>query len=265
MTADDRPLRIAPLWAADPGMRAIMAALTAEGAEARFVGGCVRNALLGPEAPAETDIDVAINRPPPETIRLLEQAGLKAIPTGVEHGTVTAATPDVDKSEESPGERRVAAVEVTSLRRDVETDGRRAVVAFTEDWAEDAGRRDFTMNALYADADGVVHDPLGQGRSDLAARRVRFIGAAEQRIREDYLRSLRYFRFYAWYGAAGGLDPEDLSAVTRLASGIDGLARERIGAEMLKLLAAPDPAPVIAAMAAPGILARCLPGATSEN
>ena len=247
------PLVIDPPWLADPGLQAVLRALTADGAEARFVGGCVRNALLGPDAPASTDIDIAIDRPPQETIRLLEQAALKAVPTGVDHGTVTALTP---KTEDGGG----APVEITSLRRDVETDGRRAVVAYTDDWAEDAMRRDFTMNALYADAAGRVYDPLGGGAADLAARRLRFIGSAEERIREDYLRIMRYFRFFAWYGSAGGLDPRDLEATTRLAPGLDGLARERVGAELKKVLSAPAPAEAVAAMAGAGALTRSLPG-----
>ena len=214
------PLRIDPPWLADPGLQAVIGALTADGAEARFVGGCVRNALLGPDAPTGTDIDIAVDHPPQETIRLLERAGLKAIPTGFEHGTVTTLTPKTEDEGATP-------IEITSLRKDVETDGRRAVVAYTTDWAEDAMRRDFTMNALYADGGGVVYDPLGEGTADLAARRVRFIGSAEARIREDYLRILRYFRFFAWYGAAGGMDAEDLAATARLKHGLDGLARER--------------------------------------
>lgn len=246
-------VRIDPPWLGETGLRAVLAALTARGAEARFVGGCVRNALLGPRAPSGTDIDIAIDRPPQETVRLLEAAGLKAIPTGVDHGTITALTPKT-------GEGGGAPVEVTSLRRDVETDGRRAVVAYTEDWAEDAARRDFTMNALYADGAGVVFDPLGGGVADLAAGRLRFIGSAEDRIREDYLRIMRYFRFYAWYGAEGGLLAEDFEAARRLAPGLDGLARERVGSEIRKLFAAPEPAAAIRAMAEAGALGRALPG-----
>lgn len=149
-------------WLGDHDVRAVLAALGADGATARFVGGCVRNAMLG--APV-ADLDIAIDRPPEETTRLLEAAGIKAIPTGVEHGTITALSPE-----------RREPIEITSLRRDVATDGRRAVVAFTRDWAEDAQRRDFTMNALYAEPDGRVFDPLGRGVADLEARSVRFIG-----------------------------------------------------------------------------------------
>jgi len=179
-------------------------------------------------------------------MRRLEAAGLKAVPTGIDHGTVTAV---------SGGE----GFEITTFRADVETDGRRAVVRFSTDIAEDAMRRDFTMNAIYARADGELVDPLG-GLPDLTARRVRFIGDPHDRIREDYLRILRFFRFTAWYGH-DGIEPEGLAACAELAEGIDGLARERIGVEMKKLLAAPNPAPAVAAMAISGILARCLPGA----
>ena len=174
-------------WLREPSLQTVMAALADGGATARFVGGCVRNAFL---AAGSTDVDIAVDVEPPETVRLLEAAGIKAVPTGIEHGTITAVV-------EHDG------YEITSLRRDVETDGRRAVVAFTTDWAEDAMRRDFTMNALYADLSGKVFDPLGEGVADIRARRVRFIGEAEDRIREDYLRILRFFRFPAWYGEAG--------------------------------------------------------------
>ena len=225
-----------------------MAALTRDGASARFVGGCVRNALLGA---GPTDLDIAVDVEPAETVRLLERAGLRAIPTGLDHGTVTTL------AGEEP-------VEVTSLRRDVATDGRRAVVAFTKDWAEDAARRDFTMNALYADAAGAVYDPLGSGVADLTARRVRFIGRAQERIREDYLRILRFFRFHAWYGRTA-LAPDDIAAVRGLASGVQRLAKERIGAEIRKLLAAPDPLDALRLMAELGVLEQALPGAEPER
>ncbi len=236
--------RISADWLADPAIRRLMAALSANGATPRFVGGCVRNAVLGA---GETDIDLAIDVGPEETTRLLRRAGLGAVPTGFEHGTVTAV---VDKR----------GFEVTTLRRDVETDGRRAVVAFTDDWLEDARRRDFTMNALYADSDGTVLDPTDEGLKDLAAGNVRFIGAAEDRIREDFLRILRFFRFHAWFGA-GGMDADGLAACDALSAGVESLARERIGAEMRKLLAAPDPAPAVAAMARVHVLWRILPDA----
>ena len=241
-----RAARIAPAWLSAPGLRALMTALAQDGATPRYVGGCVRNALL---AEGATDIDVAIDVAPPEIIRLLEAADLRAIPTGVEHGTITTLV-EIDGHEHP--------IEVTALRRDVETDGRRAVVAFTQDWVEDANRRDFTMNALYADESGRVFDPLGGGLDDLKARRIRFIGCAEDRIREDYLRILRYYRFFAWYARS---EPcaEDLAATSRLADGIGALAKERVGAEMKKLLSAPAPAESLALMAGSGVLARVLP------
>lgn len=232
--------RIEDAWVNAPETRAVMSAL---GGEAYFVGGCVRNALMGLAA---SDVDLATALLP-ETVRArIETAGLRAVPTGIEHGTVTAVA----------GGR---AFEITTYRADIDTDGRRAVVRFTDDMVEDARRRDFTMNALYADAGGRVIDPLG-GLADLAEGRVRFIGRAEDRIREDYLRILRFFRFSAWYGR-GPLDDPGLAACTALADGIRSLARERIGAEMRKLLAAPDPRPAVTAMAQTAILALCLPGA----
>jgi len=233
-------MRLEAEWLHAAHLRAVVEAL---GGEVYFVGGCVRNTLLG-EPVADTDITTPLA--PPEVVRRLEAARLKAVPTGIEHGTVTAVSGH-------------EGFEITSFRADVETDGRRAVVRFSTDITEDAMRRDFTMNAVYADAAGEIVDPLG-GLPDLLARRVRFIGDAHDRIREDYLRILRFFRFTAWYGE-DGIEPEGLAACAELAEGIDGLARERIGAEIKKLLGAPDPAPAVAAMAASGILARCLPGA----
>ncbi|MCI4660511.1 MAG: CCA tRNA nucleotidyltransferase [Neomegalonema sp.] len=239
---------ISPDWLRDPAIQSVLLALCAKGARARFVGGCVRNALIGA---GSTDIDIAIDVPPDETVSLLKAAGLKAIPTGIEHGTITTLAGELP-------------LEVTSLRRDVETDGRRAVVAFTDDWAEDAARRDFTMNALYADGMGQVFDPLGGGLPDLGARQLRFIGVAEDRIREDYLRILRYFRFSAWYAERPPLTA-DLAACAALKDGIAQLARERIGAELRKLLAAPDPGEALEWMAQTGVLRACLPGASLEG
>ena len=237
-------MRIAGDWLAQPGTQALCAALEAAGHRALFVGGCVRNALMGVPV---ADVDIATDARPEAVTRLAEAAGLRVVPTGIEHGTVTVIAQGVPH-------------EVTTFRRDVETDGRRAVVAFSQDVAEDAARRDFTMNALYADARGNVIDPLG-GMPDLVARRLRFVGDAHQRIREDYLRILRFFRFHAHYGDPNhGMDAEALAASAELAEGVDGLSRERIGAEMRKLLAAPDPAPAVAAMAQAGVLARVLPG-----
>ena len=231
-------------WLTASATRAVMAALEAAGGAgcARFVGGCVRNSLMGQGV---DDIDIATRLRPEQTIAALKAAGLKAVPTGVEHGTVTGV------SEREP-------YEITTLRRDVETDGRRAVVAFTEDWAEDAARRDFRMNALYADADGTVFDPTGGGLEDAAAGRIVFVGEAETRIREDYLRILRFFRFYAWYGR-GAPDAVGLAACGALKGGMDRLSAERVSKELLKLLAAPDPRPSVQAMQDSGVLAQVLP------
>jgi poly(A) polymerase len=232
-------------WREAARTQAVCAALAADGYRVLFVGGCVRNALLGRSV---VDVDLATDARPETVSALAEAAGLHAVPTGIEHGTVTVV---------SGGQP----YEVTTFRRDVETFGRRASVAFSQDLVEDAARRDFTMNALYAEPDGRLVDPLG-GLSDLLARRVRFVGDPVQRITEDYLRILRFFRIHAWYGdPCGGLDPEGLAACATLQDGLDTLSRERVGAEVTKLLAAPDPAPAVAAMAAAGILGRILPGA----
>ncbi|MGG7565270.1 CCA tRNA nucleotidyltransferase [Rhodovulum sp. DZ06] len=242
------PTRLSAPWLRAPAAQAVAAALAAGGARSWFVGGCVRNALLGAGA---TDIDMATDARPEDTMRLLSAAGLRAVPTGIEHGTVTAVHKGVG-------------IEATTLRADVATDGRRAVVAFTDDIARDAARRDFTMNALYCTPEGDLVDPLG-GLPDLRARRVRFIGDAQQRIREDFLRILRFFRFHAWFGdPGGGIDPEGLAACAAEAEGIERLSRERIGAEMKKLLAAPDPAPALCAMAACGALMRAAPGLEAQ-
>ena len=241
-------MRITGDWLAQPGTQALCGALEAAGYRALFVGGCVRNALLGVSV---ADVDIATDARPETVTRLAEAAGLRVVPTGIEHGTVTVIAGGVPH-------------EVTTFRRDVETDGRRAVVAFAQDVAEDAARRDFTMNALYADLRGNVIDPLS-GLPDLVARRLRFVGDAHQRIREDYLRILRFFRFHAHYGDPGqGMDAEALAASAELAEGVDGLSRERIGSEIRKLLAAPDPAPAVAAMAQAGVLARVLPGSDTR-
>ena len=228
-------------WMTAPETRAVFDALGSD--NARFVGGSVRNALMG--RPVE-DIDIATPLRPDEVTRQLEASGIKAVPTGIDHGTVTAV---VDGKP----------FEITTLRRDVETDGRRAVVAFSEDWAEDAERRDFTMNALYASIDGEVFDYAG-GVEDLKAGRVRFAGDAATRIREDYLRILRLFRFHAWYGR-DELDSEALRAAAVEKAGLASLSGERIQKEMLRLLEAENPMPSLRAMAATGILAEVLPGA----
>ncbi len=229
-------------WLIAAETRAVLDALSAGGALPRFVGGCVRDALIGRTV---RDIDIAVDIPPEETVAALEATGLRAIPTGIEHGTITAVS----------GKRTF---EITSLRQDRETDGRHATVEFTKDWTLDASRRDFTMNALYAEGDGTVVDVLGTGLGDLNARRVRFIGSANARIQEDYLRILRLFRFHAWYGK-GDMEPDALVACAGLAGGISGLSHERIGAEMLKLLAAPHPEVAVDMMAQTGVLSKALP------
>lgn len=236
--------RIQGAWMQWPETKAVILALNAARPEAsRFVGGCVRNALLG--EPVE-DIDIATQLSPKAVTEAVEAVGLKAHPTGIEHGTVTVVA-------------NGRPFEVTTLRRDVETDGRRAVVAFTEDWSEDAARRDFRLNALYADLSGAVYDPNGGGLADVAARRIVFVGEPEQRIREDYLRILRFFRFSAWYGRE--LQPEGLTACAKLAAGIEGLSVERVWKELKKLLSARDPRTALQAMQVAGVLARCLPEA----
>jgi poly(A) polymerase len=230
-------------WLTAEATRTVMAALErAGGADvARFVGGCVRNSLLGR---AVDDVDIATRLKPEAAMAALKAAGIKVVPTGLDHGTVTAV---VDGQP----------FEITTLRRDVTTDGRRATVAFTADWAEDAGRRDFHINALYADGEGRVFDPTGQGLGDIAARRVVFVGDARRRIREDRLRILRFFRFHAWYGD-GPPDAEGLDACAGEAEGLGDLSAERVSKELLKLLAAPDPVPTVEVMAHTGILAHLL-------
>ena len=238
-------MKIAGAWLTHSGTQALCAAMQAGGYRIFFVGGCVRNALLD-----ETvgDLDLATDALPDQVMRLAEAAGFKAIPTGIDHGTVTVLAKGVTH-------------EITTFRRDVQTDGRHAVVAYSTDIAQDAARRDFTMNAIYADPAGEVIDPLG-GLPDLLARRLRFVGDPALRIREDYLRILRFFRFSASYSdPALGMDADALAACAELADGIDGLSRERIGAEMRKLLSARDPAPALASMAASGVLGHVLTGA----
>lgn len=211
---------------------------------ARFVGGCVRNALLGEPV---ADIDIATQLTPDRVEQVMRAAGVAVHPTGIEHGTLTVV------ADHKP-------FEVTTLRRDVETDGRRAVVAFTTDWAEDAQRRDFRINALYAELDGAVHDPTGGGLDDVAARRIVFVGDPDTRIREDYLRILRFFRFQAWYGRAAP-DAAGLEACGRLRAGLADISAERIWMETKKLLAAPQPMPSLRAMEASGVMAQLFPDA----
>ncbi|MCI4644699.1 MAG: CCA tRNA nucleotidyltransferase [Hyphomonadaceae bacterium] len=233
-----------PAWLCRENTKRVMAALeTARPGGARFVGGCVRNALMGVEV---DDVDIATQLTPQQVIGALEADGIRAIPTGLEHGTITAVC---------DGEP----FEITTLRRDVETDGRRAVVAFTEDWAEDAARRDFRMNALYADAEGRVFDPVGGGVEDALQGRVIFIGDADQRLKEDYLRILRFFRFNAWYGQE--MDADGLAACARQKAGLSKIAAERIWKELEKLLRAPAPYDAVEAMHASGVLGVILPQA----
>jgi poly(A) polymerase len=236
-------MKVGGAWIEAEGPQAVCAMLESGGHRALFVGGCVRNAILGA---AVTDVDIATDARPERVTALAAAAGLRAVPTGIAHGTVTVI---------AAGQP----FEVTTFRRDLSTDGRHARVAFTDAVEEDAARRDFTMNALYADRTGAVLDPLG-GLPDLLAGRVRFVGDPAARIAEDYLRVLRFFRFSAWY-ARDGIDPEGLAACAAAVPRLARLSRERVGAEMRKLLAAPDPAPAVAAMAATGVLAALLPGA----
>lgn len=228
-------------WMAAHAVRRLLAALAQGGVGVRFVGGCVRDTLLGREV---KDIDLAVDKPPEAVMRALETATIKVVPTGIKHGTVTAVI-----------ERRP--FELTTLRRDVETDGRRAIVAFTDDWLVDASRRDFTFNALYAAPDGTLFDPF-DGRTDLAAGRVRFIGDADRRIEEDRLRVLRFFRFYAWFGRPP-VDGEGFAACRRNAATLGALSAERVVKELLRLLAAPAPADALEAMVEAGALDHWLP------
>lgn len=234
-------------WMTNERTRSVMRALTKEGGEARFVGGAVRNALIG--APVN-DVDIATTLVPEEVVHRLRAAGLQAVPTGIEHGTITAI------ADKTP-------YEVTTLRRDVATDGRRAVVAFTTDWKEDASRRDFTMNALYTDETGRIFDYFG-GIAHLRTGTVRFIGDAKARIREDYLRILRFFRFHAWYGK-GEMDSEALASCAAEKAGIQNLSGERIQKEMLRLLEAKDPMPALSAMERVEILGEIIPHAAVDR
>jgi poly(A) polymerase len=226
-------------WMTAPETVQVMAALV----EGRFVGGAVRNALLGVPV---VDIDIAVPMPPAETMARLKAKGIRVIETGLDHGTVTALA-------------GTHAFEITSLRRDIETDGRHAVVAFTDDWAEDAARRDFTLNALYATAGGEIFD-YATGVEDLIAGKVRFMGDARARIAEDTLRVLRLFRFHAWYGK-GEIDAEGLRAAAEAKDTLKTLSAERVQKELLRLLEAGNPSPVLRMMAATGILSTLLPGA----
>ncbi len=235
-------------WRERPGLDQLLDVLGAAAGETRFVGGCVRDTLLALEV---SDVDLATRVPPQEVLVRLEKARIKAVPTGIAHGTITAIIQGWP-------------VEVTTLRRDVSTDGRRATIAYTDDWREDAARRDFTINALSADpAGGGIFDYFG-GLADLAAPRVRFIGEPLTRIAEDHLRILRFFRFHARFGA-GDPDPAGLGACAARANDLMALSRERIADELLKLLALPDPAPTAALMIEKGIFRPVLPEIASAD
>ncbi len=240
--------RITANWITNSDTQRVCHMLSDAGFECYFVGGCVRNALL--DSPVN-DIDISTNALPDRVMALAEAAGLNVVPTGIDHGTVTVI------SSGTP-------FEITTFRRDVETDGRRAVVAFADSIEEDARRRDFTMNALYADQNGVISDPL-DGLDDLWARRVRFIEDADLRIKEDYLRILRFFRFHAWYGdESAGLDVDGLAAISSNLGGLESISKERVSSEIIKLLSAPNPAPSVASMAASGVLNAILPGGDAK-
>lgn len=242
-------MRVSGAWLEQVETQRLCATLAVAGYRALFVGGTVRNALM--DLPV-SDIDLATDAPPEIVTNLAETAGFRVIPTGIDHGTVTVIAGGLPH-------------EITTFRRDMATDGRRATVAYATDIVEDARRRDLTMNALYAEASGEVIDPLG-GLPDLRARHVRFVGDPETRIREDYLRILRFFRFYAIYGDPdGGIDAEGLAACAQNIAGLETLSRERIGSEMRKLLGALDPVPAVASMAQTGVLAQVLPGAVART
>jgi len=228
-------------WFSKPGLQRIFSLLNADGGEARVVGGAVRNALMGMPV---GDIDMATTLPPRDVVERAKDAGIKAVPTGIDHGTVTLV---VD------GE----GYEVTTLRRDVTTDGRHAEVAFGTDWKEDAERRDLTINALYADASGKVIDLIG-GLADIETKTVRFIGDAATRIAEDHLRILRFFRFFAYYGS-GRPDADGLRASARAKDKLSTLSAERVWSEMKKLLGADDPSRALLWMRQAGVLAQILP------
>ncbi|HLN24002.1 MAG TPA: CCA tRNA nucleotidyltransferase [Patescibacteria group bacterium] len=231
-------------WMEQAETKAVIAALTAQGAEVRFVGGCVRDSVLRRQI---RDVDIATHDPPDRVIALLEAAGIKAIPTGIAHGTITAV---INREH----------YEITTLRCDVESFGRHARVEFTDDWAEDAARRDFTINAMFARPDGMIFDPFN-GLADLGCGRIRFVGNAMQRIDEDVLRLLRFFRFYANYGRPPA-DIPALLACRAQAHKLPQLSGERVCGELFKLLQAPEPAYVMALMLGQDVLPHILPEAT---
>ena len=234
-------------WMKDKAMTALFGAFP--DGSLRFVGGCVRNALWG-EAVTDTDLAVALE--PDEVMSTLKKEGIRYIETGVSHGTVTAIL-------------KKKPYEITSLRRDVETDGRHAIVTYTKDWAEDAQRRDLTFNALYANQSGEVFDPTGKGLKDLKARRLRFVGEADTRVKEDYLRILRFFRFLAWYGGDAKVDADSLKACRENKAGIKKLSVERVWSEIKKLLLAQNPSRALHIMLTNDILEGVLPEANNVD
>jgi poly(A) polymerase len=235
----------------EPSTRALLAALREASIAARFVGGCVRGALLAPtRGDAIADIDIATPARPEEVVAALAKAGIKTVPTGIAHGTVTALVPPRH-------------FEITTLRRDVETFGRRARVAFDADWAQDAARRDFTINAIYLDPDGTLYDPVG-GLADLKANRVRFVGEPATRIAEDVLRVLRYYRFTARFGGGDG-DPAARAACRAAVPLLPTLSAERVAQELFRLLAVPDLLPALRMMEEDGVLAAILPEAVASG
>ena len=234
-------------FVSDPGATAILAALP--DGSTRFVGGCVRNALWGEPV---SDIDFATTLTPQEVDAALKAAKIKTVPTGIAHGTLTAVY-------------KGKPYEITTLRRDVATDGRRAVIAYTQDWAEDAQRRDFTVNALYADTEHTVYDPTGEGLEDIEARRFRFVGEADARVREDFLRILRLFRFVAWYGRDATITKDALTACRENRRGLKQLSVERVWTELKKLLSARDPSRAVRIMLQQDILETILPEATNVD
>lgn len=241
-------MKVTGPWLSDPATQEWLLAMENCGYLAYFVGGCVRNALM--QRPVQ-DVDLATSAKPEIVTDIAERIGFKVIPTGLDHGTVTLLA-------------QQTRLEVTTFRRDVATDGRHATIAYSTSIEDDAQRRDFTMNALFADRSGTVIDPIG-GLPDVLARRIRFVGDPDQRIQEDYLRILRFFRLHAVYGDLSlGIDAEGLAACSANIAGLETLSKERIGAEMRKLLSAPDPVQTVASMAQTGVLATILPGADAR-
>lgn len=241
-------MKLQTKWLTDKSVQRLFAAFQNADHQIYFVGGCVRNALL--DVPV-FDLDISTSATPEQTDQIAKDAGFKTIPTGIEHGTITV----VNGSQ---------VFEITSFRKDVETHGRRAVVEFSTNITDDALRRDFTMNALYADIDGSILDPLN-GIDDLRSRKVRFIANADDRIKEDYLRILRYFRFHTWYGdQTKGMDTDALAAIAANVEGLTLISKERIGIEMQKILSAPDPVQTISSMEACGVLMRVLMGSSAR-